>query len=229
MVISGTRLSPALRDEMERRLCPVLYEAYGQQECGLLTLMPPEDREKKPESIGYQYLESEIKIVDRSGVSLPPGQLGEIISRSPARAGVIYPEPKRPRRIKPDEWYWSGDIGYYDEDGYFYYRGRREDALHIDGGVVFASEIEALVRSAEGVLDCAAVDLSDRLGSPGVGVFAVMDPASRITEGDILAHCRGDASLGDVVKKVFFTDNLPRTDTGKVMKHVLLSELEAAG
>ncbi|MBN1883821.1 MAG: acyl--CoA ligase [Deltaproteobacteria bacterium] len=224
IVMAGTRLPPSLRVEIEHRLCPVLYEVYGQQECGLLTLMPPEDRGKKPESVGRPYLGSEIIVADRSGAPLPPGTLGEIISRSPARAGVIYPEPKKPRRIPTDEWYWSGDIGYLDEDGYLYYRGRREDALDIDGEVVFASEIEALVTAMEGVVDCAAVDLSESADFSGVGIFAVVEPDSHTTEEELLNRCRRDPSLGAVVKKVFFVGHLPRTDTGKVMKHALLDD-----
>jgi len=226
MVVAGTRLAPSLRIEIERRLCPALYEVYGQQECGLLTLMPPEDRGKKPESIGYPYLGSKIFVADRNGAPLPPGELGEILSRSPARAGVIYPEPKRPRHIPADEWYQSGDIGYVDEDDYFYYRGRLDDALDVDGKIVFASEVEAIVLSMEDIIDCAAVDLSGRADASGIGIFAVAQPGSRIAKEEILSRCRNDPSLKGVVGKVFFVDRLPRNEIGKVMKHVLTNEYQ---
>lgn len=226
IVVAGTRLAPSLRSEIEHRLCPALYEVYGQQECGLLTLMPPEDRGKKPESIGYPYLGSEIVVVDKNGVHLPPEESGEILSRSPARAGVICPEPKRPRRLPVDEWYRSGDIGYQDEDGYFYYQGRLDDALDVNGGIVFASEIEALVLSMEDIIDCAAVDLAGRADAPGIGIFAVAQPGSRITEEDLLSRCRNVPSLKGVVGKVFFVDRLPRNEIGKVMKHVLTNEYQ---
>jgi acyl-coenzyme A synthetase/AMP-(fatty) acid ligase len=229
IVMAGTRLAPSLRVEIERRLCPTLYEVYGQQECGLLTLMPPEDRERKPESIGYQYLGSEISVVDKNGTPQASGVMGEIVSRSPARTGVIYAEPKQPRRLKADEWYRSGDIGFLDEDGYLYYRGRFDDALDTDDGIVFASEIEAALLSMEDVVDCAAVGLSDPAGVSIVGVFAVVSPDARITEAELSDRCRGDRTLKDVVEKVFIVDRLPRNDTGKVMKHVLANDYRAAG
>jgi len=190
--------------------------------------MPPEDREKKPESIGYPYLGSEIVVVDKNGEPLPPGEPGEILSRSPARAGVIYPEPKRPQRLTADEWYRSGDIGYMDEGGYLYYRGRLDDALDINGEIVFASEIEAVVLSMEDIIDCAAVGVPGREGSSVVGVFAVIEPNARITEEELFSRCQNDPSLKAVVGKVFFVDQLPRNEIGKVKKHVLISEYQNA-
>jgi len=229
IVLAGTRLAPSLRIEIERRLCPTLYEVYGQQECGLLTLMPPEDREKKPESIGYPYLGSEIRVVDKNGAPRPPGEMGEIVSRSPARTEVMYAEPKQPRRLKADDWYRSGDIGFFDEDGYLYYRGRLDDALDTGGKIVFASEIEAVLLSMDDVVDCAAVGLPEPGGAFIVGVFAVPPPDARITETELFDRCRSDRTLKDVVGKVFIVDRLPRNDIGKVMKHILVDDYSAAG
>ena len=95
---AGAPLPETIREQSITRLCPNLYEGYGLQEAGWLTVSTAADRARKPDSIGQPVLFADVKIVDAAGTRLPPGEIGEIVARSPPVARPKYPPGARRSR-----------------------------------------------------------------------------------------------------------------------------------
>ena len=126
-----------------------------------------------------------------------------------------------------DGWLLTGDLVVMDADGFFTVVDRKKDVV-ITGGInVWPSEVEAVLSSLPGVLDCAVVGVPDQHLGERVTAFVVRAPGSAVTEDDVLAHCAGHLARSKVPRSGEFREDLPRSPVGKVRRR-LLAEQEAA-
>jgi acyl-CoA synthetase (AMP-forming)/AMP-acid ligase II len=223
IVFAGAILPETIREQTAAKLCPDLYEYYGMQETGALVVSTPDDRKKRPGSVGKPVTFAEIKIADNDGAALGANQIGEILGRSPNAVTAYFENEEKSAETFRDGWLHTGDLGSLDEEGYLTIRGRKKDMIVTGGQNVHAAEVEEIILTAPGVAECAVFGLPDDLwGERVTGLVVVQDGAS-VTPEQLEAFCR-QRLAGFKTPKEFIIDKgaLPRTPTGKVQKFLLV-------
>lgn len=222
LVFAGSSLPEPIRESVQTRLCPNVYEYYGMQESGALTLSTPEDRQRKPASAGRLVMYSQLRIVDAQGNDLPAGQPGEIYGRSPNAVTAYYESPAKTEETFGGGWIHTGDIGYLDDEGYLFISGRIKEVIVTGGQNVHAAEIEELILTFPGVADCTVIGLPHALW--GEAVTAVVVPNGEAVDAEALIKFCLTRLAGFKTPKSVLQQNdaLPRTPTGKVQKFRLV-------
>jgi acyl-CoA synthetase (AMP-forming)/AMP-acid ligase II len=209
--------------------------AFGQTEtASTITTLSPEDhsitgteeeKEKKLKrlsSIGRPMPDVEMKIVDGEGNELPPGQVGEIVTRGPrVMSGYWKDQEKTEKTIDKDGWVHTSDMGYVDEDGYFFLAGRATDMIIRGGENISPEEVEAVLHSHPKVEEAAVIGVPDaEWGEVPMGVI-VLKEGETATPEELMEYCRANLASYKRPRSVVFADELPRNPMGKVLKRVL--------
>lgn len=211
--------------------------AFGQTEtASTITSLSPEDhiitggteaeREKKLKrlaSIGKPMADVEMKIVDENGSDLPPGEVGEIVARGPrVMTGYWKDEEKTKKTIDKDGWVHTGDMGYKDEDGYFFLAGRATDLIIRGGENISPEEVENVIFSHPKIDDVAVIGVPDEeWGEVPKAICVVKEGCEDCTPEEIMEHCRQNLASFKRPRSVIFVKELPRSSVGKVLKRVL--------
>jgi fatty-acyl-CoA synthase len=223
LVFAASPLTSALQDEVKRRLCPNIYEYYGLQETGILTSLGPEEKNRKPDSVGQVAFGAEVRIVDSAGKDVPLGEVGEILGRAPTATAAYYKDEEKTRQAFAGGWFHTGDLGRFDEEGFLYLSGRVKDMIISGGQNVFSVEVEDTLMSHPDVADCAVIGLPHDTWGEMVTAVVIRAPGAQVTEEGLIGYCKERMAGFKAPKRIVWTEEpLPRTPTGKVMKFVLV-------
>lgn len=166
----------------------------------------------------------EVIIVDEADREVGPGEAGEIVVR-PKQPYVIttgyYNFPQVTAETFRNLWFHTGDRAYRDEDGYFYFVDRIKDSIRRGGENISAFEVERSINGHPAVFESAAFGVPSELEEEELKVAVVLQPGADLDPAELVAHCRDRLPGFMVPRYVEFVDELPRTGTGKVAKHVL--------
>jgi len=216
--------------------------AFGQTEtASTITTLGPgdhviegteEEREKKlrrlTSSIGRPMADVEMKIIDEEGNDLPPGDVGEIVARGPRVMGGYWKDAeKTAKAMTKDGWLRTGDMGYMDEEGYFYLVGRGDDLIIRGGENISPEEVENVLYAHSAVEEAAVIGIVDPEWGQEPMAVVVLKQGMTATAEDIMEFCRQKMSSFKRPRSVVFVDELPRTSTGKVLKRVLREQYGA--
>jgi long-chain acyl-CoA synthetase len=176
-------------------------------------------------SIGYPVPSTEISIRDDDGNELPVGSVGEICVRGPQVMRGYWNRPEETDKVMlPGGWLRTGDIGRMDEKGLSYIEDRKKDMILVSGFNVYPNEVEGVVAKMAGVLEVAAVAQDDEKSGEVVALFVVKkDPA--LTKEDVVTFCKRELTGYKVPRAVYFRDELPKTNVGKILRRDLRDEL----
>jgi len=176
-------------------------------------------------SIGYPLPSTEISIRDDDGNELPVGQIGEICVRGPQVMRGYWNRPEETEKVMLEGgWLRTGDIGRMDEKGLTYIEDRKKDMILVSGFNVYPNEIEGVVATMPQVLEVAAVAQDDPRSGEVVALFIVpKDPA--LTREQVIAFCKKELTGYKVPRAVYFRDELPKTNVGKILRRELRDEL----
>jgi long-chain acyl-CoA synthetase len=176
-------------------------------------------------SIGLPIPSTDIAIKNDEGVDLAIGEVGEICVRGPQVMRGYWNRPDETAKVMlPGDWLRTGDIGHMDERGFVYIEDRKKDMINVSGFNVYPNEVEAVVATHPGVLEAAAVAQSDPRSGEAVALFVVRkDP--QLTESQVVEHCKRSLTGYKVPKHVYFKDELPKTNVGKILRRSLRDEL----
>lgn len=225
----GSMLPATLLEQVMQRLCPNIYEGYGLQESGMLTMSTPADRRRAPESVGKPVLFAEVRIVDALGNPVAVGEVGEIIGRSPNCITEYHQSPAKNTEAFRNGWFHSGDLGRFDADGYLYLCGRVKDMIISGGQNVHSAEIEAVLMKLDAIADCAVVGLPHEIWGEVVAAVIVTVEGASLSAAAVQDFCRTTLAGFKVPRVVLFqNDPLPRTPTGKVQKFRLVERYRAS-
>ena len=196
------------------------------------TVMFPADleREEKIQSIGKPMLNSEARvIIPGAGIDdeVPFGEEGEIIIKGPSRAVQMWEDPPLSRKVFRGDWWYSGDLGHMDEEGYLYIHGRVDDMM-ITGGInVLPAPIEELLLSHDGVSECAVIGLPDPEWGQRITAFVIRANEQLTAEElDQFAH-RSELANYQRPKEYRFVTELPRGSSGKTSRKTLRDQVVA--
>ena len=195
------------------------------QETGALTVSTPEDRALHPDSVGAPLCFAEVHIERPDGSRAAPGELGEIVGRSPATCSAYFDNPAKSAETFRGGYVHTGDLGLMTEDGFFVIKGRLKDMIVSGGQNVHAAEVEEILMAAPGVADCAVFGLPDETWGERVAALIVAAPGAGegLTADGLIAHCRERLAGFKIPRTIRFqSEPLPRTPTGKVQKFILV-------
>lgn len=197
---------------------------YGMTETGPTAFVAaPEDALTKIGSVGKPQMLLEVRIVDRVGADVRPGDAGEIWMRGPGLTPGYWRKPEETAKaFTEDGWLKSGDLGRCDTDGAYYIAGRSKE-MYISGGEnVYPAEVENVLARYPAVLEAAVIGVPDaKWGEVGCA-FVMLRPGSETpSAADIIAFCRSRLAAFKTPARVEFVDDFPRTAAGKVRKHLL--------
>ncbi|KPJ80767.1 MAG: long-chain fatty acid--CoA ligase [Gammaproteobacteria bacterium SG8_30] len=176
-------------------------------------------------SIGYPLPSTEISIRDDDGNELPVGQVGEICVRGPQVMRGYWNRPEETDKVMLEGgWLRTGDIGRMDEQGLTYIEDRKKDMILVSGFNVYPNEIEGVVAKMPEVLEVAAVAQDDPRSGEVVALFIVPKDAA-LTKDQVVAFCKKELTGYKVPRAVYFRDELPKTNVGKILRRELRDEL----
>jgi len=199
-----------------------IVEAYGMTEFAIASIVPWKGKLKLG-SVGTPLPNTDIKIVDldKGNKELPVGEEGEIILRGPQMFAGYYNQPKETGNAIRDGWLYSGDIGKIDEDGYLYIVDRKNDMILAGGYNIYPREIDEVLFEHPKVLEACVVGVPDQYRGETVKAFVVPKPGEAITEDELDAYCRKSLAAYKVPKVYEFTDTLPKSAVGKILRREL--------
>jgi len=160
-------------------------------------------------------------VMDDEGNLLPPGEVGEIVWRGPVVMEGYLKDPESTEAARKYGWHHSGDLGYFDRDGLLVFVDRNKDMIKTGGENVPSIKVERVILADTRVEACAVVGLSHPRWIEAVTALVVPRQGVKLQEDDIISYCKSKLGGFEVPKKVVFLEDLPRTTTGKIQKHVL--------
>ncbi|MDG1748038.1 MAG: long-chain-fatty-acid--CoA ligase [Porticoccaceae bacterium] len=200
-------------------------QVYGLTEtCGAGTILPPEDHDPalgKLRSCGKPAATAEVRILGEQGQLLPPNEVGEIVYQSKSLMKGYCNNSEATAKSIQDGWFFTGDAGYLDEDGYLYIHDRIKDMIVSGGENVYPAEVENALFAHEAVGDVAVIGVPDDKWGEAVKAIIVLKSNTEASEADIISHCREQIAGYKVPKSIDFTDVLPRNPSGKLLKREL--------
>lgn len=230
--------APMPREVVERAIRQFpntrFINAFGQTEtAATITMLPPEDHllegsgedvEKKLRrlsSIGKPLEDVEVCIVDEEGAPVALGVIGEIVARGARMMTGYWNKAEATAETVRDGWVYTGDLGYFDEDGYIFLAGRAKDFIKRGGEMVSPEEVEQVLRSHPAVEDAAIIGVPDVDWGERVNAVIVLKKNGLASKGEIIEHCRQRLASFKKPEDVVFVRELPRNTMGKVLKGVL--------
>ena len=207
-------------------------QAFGQTEtASTITSLGPEDhlieggeeeieqKLKRLASIGKAMPDVEMKVVDENGNTLPARQIGEILARGPrVMTGYWQDEEKTSKTIDPDGWVHTGDMGYIDEDGYYFLAGRATDMIIRGGENISPEEVEDVLHSHPKIDEAAVIGVPDEEWGEEPRAIIVLKKDKQASSEEIIEYTRLRLSSFKRPRSVVFVDSLPRNPMGKVLK-----------
>jgi long-chain acyl-CoA synthetase len=215
-----------------RRILPHvrLYLMYGLTECLRASFLPPEEIDRRPDSVGRGMPNEEAYVVDEEGRRVGPGVVGELVVRgSHVMQGYWNLPAETDQRLRPgplpgQRVLYTGDLFRTDEEGYLYFVGRKDDIIKSRGEKVSPREVENVLCQHPDVAEAAVVGVPDPILGQAVKAVVVLRPGGATTERDLLRHCASRLEDFMTPKCVEIRESLPRTPNGKIDKRALVSQ-----
>ncbi len=223
LVVNGAMYMPA---EMRRQVLAhfpnaVMGDTYGMTEASpCTTILRPQDALRKPASVGVPLTICDVKIFNEQGEEVPPGVVGEIVNRGNFMKGYYKNAEATAQSIKGG-WFYTGDLGMKDEEGFIYLVDRKKDMIVSGGENVYSKEVEEVIAAYPGVFEVAVIGLPDEKWGEVVTAVIAPVPGKQLTEQEILEHCRKNLAGYKCPKIVKFTEMLPKNPAGKILKREL--------
>jgi len=202
-----------------------IYIMYGQTEAApRVSYLPPAQLKNKIGSIGIPVPGVTIKIVDKNGINLPVGEIGEITVRGENVMLGYWNHAEEESQVLRNGVLYTGDLGKQDEDGYFYVVGRMKEIIKTGGNRVSTKEVEERILEHNNVEEVAVFAVEDDLLGEAVKSVVVLKDPQAFDEKEIQDFCKQTLAVHKVPKYVEFINALPKTQSGKVNKILLASK-----
>lgn len=222
---SGAAPLPVVTMEQFKELTGVqISEGYGLSETAPTLSSNMAGPVNKPGSVGPPIREVEIKIVDEEGKEVAEGEVGEIKAKGPNIFLGYWNLPEETAKALIDGWFFTGDMGRFDEDGYLYIVDRKKDMIVVSGFNVYPIELENVILRHPKIIDCAVIGVPDEYQGESVKACIVLAPGETIDYEEFEAYCREQMAAFKVPKMMTIRKELPKNATGKVLKRVIREE-----
>jgi len=225
IAISGGASIPApVLDAFEKRFGVVILEGYGLTETASTTTFNVSATDRRAYSVGKPIWGTQTEVWDGEGKRLPPGagNVGEVVTRGLHVMKGYLNKPEDTASVFTGDWFHTGDLGYFDEDGYLYIVGRSKELIIRGGYNVYPAEIEDVLHEHPAVAEAAVIGVpDDRLGEEVMAVLTLR-PGAVLTAHEAITFCRGRIAAYKYPRVVEFRDVLPKNALGKILKDQLV-------
>lgn len=206
-----------------------LAEGYGLTETAPVATCNPIDGTERIGTIGMPLPNTEVMIADDAGNPVPLGERGEIFIKGPQVMKGYWNRPEETALVMQGDWFKSGDIGVMDADGFTKIVDRKKEMILVSGFNVYPNEVEDAIASCLGVLEVGVIGMPDPKSTEKVVAYVVKKDQT-LTEEKVIAHCKEFLTNYKVPKEVYFTDELPKTNVGKILRRKIKeAHLETLG
>ncbi len=224
MAVSGGAPIPAeVMDGFEKKFGVVILEGYGLSETASTTTFNVSEQERKAYSVGKPIWGTETQIWSEDGKLLPRGKdnVGELVTRGTHVMKGYLNRPEATAEAFAGGWFHTGDLGYQDEDGFFFIVDRKKELIIRGGYNVYPREVEEVLYAHPAISEAAVIGIpDDRLGEE-VRAVVVLKSGETLGEDDVIAYCKEQLAAYKYPRSVEFRDELPKNATGKILKKEL--------
>ena len=196
-------------------------QLYGLTESNTASVLDAENALSKAGSCGRPFFHTEIRLVDASGRDVGADELGEVLLRTPNMMKGYWNRPQDTAAAIKGGWLHTGDIARMDKDGFFYIMDRKKDMIISGGENIYPAEIEDALLQNPKVAEVGVIGYPYEKWGEAVKAIVVVKPGEKLNEQELIGWCQGRIGKFKIPKNVVFTESLPRTPTGKILKRVL--------
>jgi long-chain acyl-CoA synthetase len=199
--------------------CP-LAEGYGLTETAPVVSCNPIDGTQRIGTIGLPMPNTSVQVIDEEGNDLPPGEKGELCVKGPQVMKRYWNRPEETDQVFLGEWFKTGDIATIDKDGFIKIVDRKKEMILVSGFNVYPNEVENVIVSHEKVLEAGVIGMPDPNSTERVVAYVVPKDKS-LTAAEVISHARKDLTNYKVPKEVYFVDELPKSNVGKILRRIV--------
>lgn len=213
----GMAVQKATAEKWEKITGVPLAEGYGLTETSPVAVCNPIDGTERIGTIGVPLPNTDVKVIDDDGNLLPVGEKGELCIKGPQVMKGYWMRPEETEKVMNGDWFKTGDIAVIDEDGFVKIVDRKKEMILVSGFNVYPNEVENAIASHPKVLETGVIGMPDEKSTEKVVAYVVPKDDS-VTEDEIIAHCREELTNYKVPREVYFTDELPKSNVGKILR-----------
>jgi long-chain acyl-CoA synthetase len=219
LAVSGAAPCPwDLASEWRARTGVRILRGYGMTELFRPISYLAADPTDRADAIGRAVPGVDVRVVDETGTPVAPGEIGELVIRSPAAMDRYLNAPAETRAVLREGWFHTGDLACASADGWIAITGRKRERILRGGYSVFPAEVEAVLLAHPAVAEAAVIGTPDADLGEEVTAFVALRPAPATTPDELIDHCRGRLAAFKYPRRVIVVPALPRSATGKVLK-----------
>lgn len=217
----GAALPADLQQRFEERYGLPVFQGYGLSETSPVASFNPTDRPPRSGSIGMPVYGVQMRIVDDDDRALPPRGVGEIIIRGHNVMKGYYKRPGPTAEVMRGAWFHTGDLGYVDDEGYFYIVARKKDMIKRGGLNIYPREVEDVLKAHPAVAEAAVVGIPDEVMGEEIKAFVVLDGEETLDAEDLIEYARARMAAYKYPRYIEIRTELPKDAAGKVIKRRL--------
>ncbi|GLX85781.1 long-chain-fatty-acid--CoA ligase [Thalassotalea loyana] len=204
-----------------------MLEGYGLTECCPMVSSSPYNQTEFNGTIGIPAASTDVMCVDDEGNRVELGEPGELWVKGPQVMQGYYNRPDATAEVMNDGWFATGDIATMDENGFLRIVDRKKDMIIVSGFNVYPNEVEEVIMMHDGVVEVAAIGVPCEVTGEKIKIYLVKDNDG-VTEESVIAHCRQHLTNYKVPKLIEFSDDLPKSNVGKILRKELRDLAEAS-
>ena len=225
-ISGGAAMPQEIMKRFEDRFGKLIYEGDGPTECSPVTCVNPIDGERKPASVGLPIPGVEMRIMDKKASELANDEIGEICVRGDNVMKGYWNRPEETAESFHGDWFRTGDLGYRDNNGYFYIVDRIKDMIIVNGMNVYPRVVEEVLYQFNVIQEAAVVGEPHDLHGEIPVAYVSLKENKHADTADVRSFCRERLGNHQVPRKVFFLDSLPKNAAGKIVKRELRKQGE---
>lgn len=187
----------------------------------------PVDEASGALSVGVPVYNTIVRIVSDDGTDLPPGEIGELVTTGPQVVAGYWNKPEESASALPGGALHTGDVGYMDDQGWFYIIDRKKDQINVSGYKVWPREVEDVLYEHEAVREAAVVGVADPYRGETVKAFVSLRAGKNVTEAELIAFTKERMAAYKYPRQIEFLDEIPKTVTGKLLRRELRGRPQA--
>ena len=196
-----------------------MCEVYGQTETTPIATVTPWKGVIKPGTVGVPVPDTDVKIVNMdTGEELPQGEIGEVLIAGPQIMMGYYKKPEETAKAVKDGWLHTGDLGFFDEDGYLSIVDRIKDMIISGGFNIYPIEIDTALFDHPKILEACSFGIEDSYRGETVKAFVVTKSGESLTEEEVVKYCKEVLAPYKVPREIVFVDELPKSNVGKILR-----------